>query len=73
MLEQKIQQRLEMNDEEKNDQPPPKSTTTTTGGFFDHPVVKQVGRTAAAVLTRSLLGALGLAGTRRVSTSRRRR
>jgi len=73
MLEQKIQQRLEMNDEEKNDQPPPKSTTTTTGGFFDHPVVKQVGRTAAAVLTRSLLGALGLAGTRRASTSRRRR
>lgn len=73
MLEQKIQQRLEMNDEEKNDQPPPKSTTTSTGGFFDHPVVKQVGRTAAAVLTRSLLGALGLAGTRRASTSRRRR
>lgn len=73
MLEQKIQQRLEMNDEEKNDQSPPNSTTTTTGGFFDHPVVKQVGRTAAAVLTRSLLGALGLAGTRRVSTSRRRR
>ena len=73
MLEQKIQQRLEMEEEEKNEQPPTKSTTTTTGGFFDHPVVKQVGRTAAAVLTRSLLGALGLAGTRRASTSRRRR
>jgi DNA helicase HerA-like ATPase len=31
-------------------------------GFFDNPVVKQVGRTAANVITRSLLGALGLGG-----------
>jgi DNA helicase HerA-like ATPase len=31
-------------------------------GFFDNPVVKQVGRTAATVITRSLLGALGLGG-----------
>ncbi|MES1225657.1 MAG: ATPase, partial [Bacteroidota bacterium] len=31
-------------------------------GFFDNPVVKQVGRTAASVITRSLLGALGLGG-----------
>lgn len=34
-------------------------------GFFDNPVVKQVGRTAASVITRSLLGALGLGGTTR--------
>jgi hypothetical protein len=34
-------------------------------GFFDHPVVKQVGRTAAAIITRSLLGALGLGGRSR--------
>ncbi|HEX6913983.1 MAG TPA: helicase HerA-like domain-containing protein [Chitinophagaceae bacterium] len=33
--------------------------------IFDHPVVKQVGRTAASVITRSLLGALGLGGTTR--------
>ncbi len=33
--------------------------------FFDNPVVKQVGRTAASVITRSLLGALGLGGTTR--------
>lgn len=32
------------------------------GGFFDNPIVKQVGRTAASVLTRGLLGALGLTG-----------
>ncbi len=31
-------------------------------GFFDNPTVKQVGRTAANVITRSLLGALGLGG-----------
>ncbi len=38
-------------------------------GFFDNPVVKQVGRTAAAIITRSLLGALGLGGR---STSKKR-
>jgi uncharacterized protein len=36
-------------------------------GFFDNPVVKQVGRTAASVITRSLLGVLGLGGRRRKS------
>lgn len=38
-------------------------------GFFDNPVVKQVGRTAANIITRSLLGALGLGGR----SSRRKR
>lgn len=38
--------------------------------FFDNPVVRQVGRTAASVITRSLLGALGLGGRSR-STRRR--
>jgi uncharacterized protein len=33
--------------------------------FFDNPVVKQIGRTAASVITRSLLGALGLGGSTR--------
>ncbi|MEO5682029.1 MAG: helicase HerA-like domain-containing protein [Chitinophagaceae bacterium] len=31
-------------------------------GFFDNPIVKQVGRTAAGIITRGLLGALGLGG-----------
>jgi len=35
-------------------------------GFFDNPTVKQIGRTAASVITRSLLGALGISSTRRV-------
>jgi hypothetical protein len=39
-------------------------------GFLDNPVVRQAGRTAASVLTRSLLGALGLGGrSRRRSSS----
>jgi len=38
-------------------------------GFFDNPIVKQVGRTAASVITRGLLGALGLGGR---SSSRRK-
>lgn len=31
-------------------------------GFFDNPIVKSAGRTAANIITRSLLGALGLGG-----------
>jgi len=31
--------------------------------FLDNPIVKQVGRTAASILTRTLLGALGLTAT----------
>ncbi len=34
-------------------------------GFFDNPILKQVGRTAATVLTRGLLGALGLGGRKK--------
>jgi uncharacterized protein len=37
--------------------------------FFDNPIVKQVGRTAASIITRSLLGALGLGGR---TTSKKR-
>jgi len=37
--------------------------------FFDNPIVKSAGRTAANIITRSLLGALGLGGrTRRTRT-----
>ncbi len=37
--------------------------------FFDNPIVKQVGRTAASIITRSLLGALGLGGRSSKKTS----
>ncbi len=41
--------------------------------FFDNPIVKQVGRTAASIITRSLLGALGLGGRSSSRTSTRKR
>ena len=52
--QQEEQQQKQEEKEEKKD-----------GGFFDNPIMKQVGRTAASMLTRSLLGALGLGSTRR--------
>lgn len=39
-----------------------KQTAKKEESFLDNPMVKQVGRTAANVITRSLLGALGLGG-----------
>ena len=44
-----------------------KKTETKSGGFFENPIVKQVGRTAAGIITRSLLGALGISGSKRKS------
>ncbi|MBS1729935.1 MAG: DUF853 family protein [Bacteroidetes bacterium] len=41
-------------------------TTTKETSFFDNSTVKQVGRTAASIITRSLLGALGLGGRSKV-------
>lgn len=38
--------------------------------FFDNPIVKSAGRTAANMITRSLLGALGLGGRTRRSKSK---
>jgi DNA helicase HerA-like ATPase len=40
----------------------PKKGAAKEESFFDNPVVKSVGRTAAVMITRSLLGALGLGG-----------
>lgn len=49
-------------EEEKAEAKEEKKTVKEEKGFFDNPTVKQVGRTAANVITRSLLGALGLGG-----------
>jgi hypothetical protein len=51
------------NPEHEKGKPAPKEES-----IFDNPMMKQVGRTAASVITRSLLGVLGLGG----STRRRR-
>jgi uncharacterized protein len=42
-----------------------KTSTKPEKTWMDSPVVKQVGRTAASILTRSLLGVLGLGGSTR--------
>jgi uncharacterized protein len=42
-----------------------KSSAKAEQSWVDNPMVKQAGRTAAAILTRSLLGVLGLGGSTR--------
>jgi DNA helicase HerA-like ATPase len=42
-----------------------RSSSKKEESFLDNPMVKQVGRTAAGIITRSLLGALGLGGRSR--------
>ena len=54
------QMEQEAKEEKKATARAPKET-----GFFDSPIVKSAGRTAATMLTRSLLGVLGLGGTTR--------
>lgn len=68
ILTQKLDEAAKKTEEEQQDTKDKKSAKAEPG-FFDNPVVKQVGRTAASVITRSLLGALGLGGrtTRRKS------
>ena len=58
MLTEKLEEAAQKTEEAKEDKKPAKAEP----GFFDNPIVKQVGRTAASVITRGLLGALGLGG-----------
>ena len=58
MLTAKLDEAAQKTAEEKETKKPGKAEP----GFFDNPIVKQVGRTAASVITRGLLGALGLGG-----------
>jgi uncharacterized protein len=37
-------------------------SSETVGKVLNHPIARQAGRTAASIITRSLLGALGLGG-----------
>jgi len=69
ILNDKLQQASQQTEQQKQIQQQ-KTTgrpTKKDDSFFDSPVVKQAERTAAAVLTRSLLGVLGLGGRRRKS------
>jgi uncharacterized protein len=61
-LEQASQQQ-ETIQQEKQDEKDEKDEKGS--GFFDNPIIKQVGRTAASIITRSLLGALGIGGKKK--------
>lgn len=62
-------QKTEQQKEEKQIKSSSKQEKSTLEKVLESPVTKQIGRTAAAVITRSLLGALGLGGR---SSSRRK-
>lgn len=47
---------------EEEEEKPTSRKAKKEESFFDNPIVKQAGRTAASMITRSLLGALGLGG-----------
>lgn len=65
-LERAARQQQEEEAQEEAEKPSSRKTKKEES-FFDNPIVKQAGRTAAAIITRSLLGALGLTSTRKSS------
>jgi DNA helicase HerA-like ATPase len=70
ILNGKLQQASQQAEQQKQVQQQQKTAGRTNkkdDSFFDSPVVKQMERTAASVLTRSVLGVLGLGGRRRKS------
>jgi DNA helicase HerA-like ATPase len=60
----------EDSEEDKKERKSPRRGAEKEESFFDNPMVKSVGRTAATIITRSLLGALGLGGKTTRSRSR---
>jgi uncharacterized protein len=61
ILTDKLNDAAKKTEDEKQDQDI-KKTTKKEPGFFDNPAVKQAERTASSVITRTLLGVLGLGG-----------
>lgn len=66
ILTAKLEEAAKKTEEEK---PTTNTTVEKVESFLDNPIVKQVGRTAASIITRSLLGALGLGGRSSKKTS----
>ena len=62
-------QKTEAQAEEKKAAKQTKSSTKKEDGFFDNPIIKSAERTAVNMITRSLLGALGLGGRSRKTKS----
>jgi DNA helicase HerA-like ATPase len=67
ILTGKLQQATQQADQKQVQQQTTGRTAKKDDSFFDNPAVKQMERTAASVLTRSLLGVLGLGGRRKKS------
>ncbi|RYF86464.1 MAG: DUF853 family protein [Chitinophagaceae bacterium] len=67
VAEQREQEIQQMSQQAKEEAKAQKQTTSTSKekDWTDSPVVKQAGRTAASIITRSLLGVLGLGGSTR--------
>jgi DNA helicase HerA-like ATPase len=65
ILTGKLQQATQQAEQQKQVQQKQKTAAKKDDSFFDSPVVKQMERTAASVLTRSVLGVLGLGGRRK--------
>lgn len=65
ILTGKLEQATQQAAQQKQAQQQQKTAPKKDDSFFDSPVVKQMERTAASVLTRSVLGVLGLGGRRK--------
>ena len=69
LLTEKIKVAEQLSSTNEELEPPTKTEKSTSGRkeqtWIDNPMVKQAGRTAASILTRSLLGVLGLGGNAR--------
>jgi DNA helicase HerA-like ATPase len=69
ILNEKISQAEQRTQEQKQEaaeaKTAPKSRTKKEESWMDNPVVRSAGRTAATMITRSLLGVLGLGGSTR--------
>jgi hypothetical protein len=64
-LNAKIQEAAEQTAKEQEDAPKGKEEKSFLEKMMENSTVRQVGRTAASIITRSLLGALGLGGRSR--------
>jgi hypothetical protein len=65
LLNAKIQEAAEQTAKEQEDAPKGKEEKSFLEKMMENSTVRQVGRTAASIITRSLLGALGLGGRSR--------
>ena len=69
ILNEKLEQAIER-EKDVEEKEVKKAGSKKEETVFDNPVVRQAGRTAASILTRSLLGVLGLGGSTRRRKSR---